>query len=103
MQLENGEDGSLVLYNTDGQYPAAFYDLASPLTVLDPATAKLSYDFTVDTGSSTNIILFFKIPLQKPLTRVSISSCPVISMVSMSIRAAAISSVTATPSRVSWI
>ena len=58
MQVTNGEDGSLVYYNTNNQWPAATYVPDAPV-IIDPATSSISYDFTVDTGVKTNIMLFF--------------------------------------------
>lgn len=55
----NGEDGSVVFYNTNGQWPDAKYNLEEKLT-FDPEKTSLFYDITVEDGSKTSIILFFK-------------------------------------------
>ena len=57
MQVTNGEDGSLVYYNTNGQWPAATYRYETPIT-FDPETTSLSYDFTVASGAQSSFLLF---------------------------------------------
>ena len=54
--IENGADGALVFYNTNGGYPCAGYVPAEGIT-FDPAEARLEYDLTVE--DKTNIFLFF--------------------------------------------
>ncbi len=53
------ENGAYVMYNTDGQWPSADYNLSSPIT-FNPSTTALAYDFTIETNAKANIILHFK-------------------------------------------
>jgi LPXTG-motif cell wall-anchored protein len=54
--IENGADGSLIFYNTNGGYPCAGYVPAEGIT-FNPAETRLEYDLTVE--EKTNIFLFF--------------------------------------------
>ncbi|MBQ3094107.1 MAG: metallophosphoesterase, partial [Clostridia bacterium] len=53
------EAGAHTFYKTSGNWPAADIDYTSPIT-FDPANTAFYYDLTMETGSKSNIILFFK-------------------------------------------
>ena len=57
MQVTNGADGSLVYYNTNGEWPSATYRYETPITI-DPKTTSLSYDFTGVPGAQISFLLF---------------------------------------------
>ncbi len=62
------ENGAHVMYNTDGLWPSADYNLSTPIT-FNPSTTALAYDFTIETNAKANIILHFK--NSKPTAAVS--------------------------------
>jgi len=54
------QDGNAqVIYKKGGDWPAADYDLPTPIT-FDPADKALVYDFYMETGCKDNIMLMFK-------------------------------------------
>ncbi|MBQ5841578.1 MAG: metallophosphoesterase [Clostridia bacterium] len=55
--VEKSSENSLVLYNTDGLWPDARYNLKSPIT-FDPENALLHYELELEADSKTSILLF---------------------------------------------
>lgn len=55
--VEKSSESSLVLYNTDGLWPDARYNLKSPVT-FDPENALLHYELEPEADSKTSILLF---------------------------------------------
>lgn len=55
--VEKSSESSLVLYNTNGLWPDARYNLKSPVT-FDPENALLHYELEPEADSKTSILLF---------------------------------------------